>query len=89
MQDRALLAANTRALQQRALHALATPQALAGSFAAGFAVAMLRGRRRPEHPAAEPKAHNGRWLRLLLRDVAMPLVLGMLQAHTVAEHDYS
>lgn len=86
LQERRLLAATAGALQQRALRALATPQVLAGSFAAGFTVALLR---RPKRSATGPKIRNSRWLRLLLRDVVTPLILDMLPFRTATEQDRS
>lgn len=80
MQNRALIASNSSALKTRTLRALATPPALAGSFGIGFFLAMLR-RPKSQEPVAQTK-HQKRqyhWLQLLLREAAVPLVLGILQ----------
>lgn len=78
LEDRQLLAAQTAVLQERALRALATPQALLAGFGTGFAAALLLGRRRHAPPAAE--AAKPSWLQLLLRDVIMPITMRVLQS---------
>lgn len=84
LQARQRLVTDSHALQQQALAALATPQALAGSFGLGLLLALLLGGSRR---GAEGKAKGAPpgWLRLLLRDVAMPLALGALQARGAAD----
>lgn len=77
LEDRRLLAAQAAVLQERALRALATPQALLTGFGTGFTAALLLGRRRHAPPAAEVVRPS--WLQLLLRDVAMPMAMGVLQ----------
>lgn len=77
LEDRQLLAARATALRARARRALATPEALLAGFGTGFATALLPGRRRPAPPAAA--AAGPAWLQFLLRDMIMPLALGMLQ----------
>lgn len=79
LEHRQLLAAQTAALQERALRALATPQALLAGFGTGFAAALLLSRRRHAPPTTE--AAKPSWLQqLLLRDVIMPIAMGMLQS---------
>lgn len=87
LQARSRLLADGHALQQRSLAALATPQALAGSFGIGFVLALLLGRSRRAQAESSDKGPPG-WLHLLLRDVAMPLALGALQAHAAADQPY-
>jgi hypothetical protein len=79
LEDRQLLAAHADALRHRALRSLASPKALLGGFGAGFAAAMLRGRRKHEK-TTESSAAGPQWLQLLLREVAVPLAMGALQA---------
>jgi hypothetical protein len=88
LQNRRLIAVDAQALKQRTLRALATPPALAGSFGIGLVLAMLRCRRSPES-ASQGKSHkrHNLWLRVLLREALVPLVLGVL--HTPAGQDAS
>lgn len=79
LEDRQLLAAHADSLRYRALQSLATPKALAGSFAAGLLLAILRDRRKRVKTDGEATAAGSPWLHLLLRDVAMPLALAALQ----------
>lgn len=81
LQNRRVIAVDAQALKQRTLRALATPPALAGSFGIGLLLAMLRCRRPPEAASqGKLRKHQPPWLRLLLRDALVPLVLGVLQA---------
>jgi hypothetical protein len=78
LEDRAVLSAHVHAFRFQLLNKLATPRALMGGFGAGLLAALLRCRHAaPEEESAE--GAPGHWQRLLgwlLRDVAMPVVLG-------------
>lgn len=91
MESRTAAAAHGHAFRYRLHHELGSPKALVGSFSAGLAYGLLRARPQPcEEGEAEHEAHGaaGPLLRWLVRDVAMPLVLGwisQLQAQALAQ----
>lgn len=86
LQNRRLIATNAQALKQRTLDILATPPALAGSFGIGFALAIIRSRRSTEAEfQTKARKHPGPWLRLLLREALVPLIIGVL--HPPADQD--
>lgn len=87
-EDRQLLSLYGHTLRERAMQSLASPKVLLGGFGAGLLVAMLRGRhkhRAAEETSSAASAAASPLLHMLLRDVAMPLALGALQAKLTAE----
>jgi hypothetical protein len=87
-EDRQLLALYANTLRERTVQSLASPKVLLGGFGTGLLLAMLRGRQRDraaEATSSSAASAASPLLQMLLRDVAMPLALGALQAKLAGE----